>query len=193
MNRRTFLKIAGMGSVSIAAGCSPESPKYLYSLVHATDDMITGQATWYAGTCRECPAGCGVLAKNREGRVVKLEGNPEHPVNRGKLCMRGQSALQAIYHPDRLTSPLRKTKDGWQPVPFSKAQAILKEKAAKAASAGGDQVRMLTEVVGESLMGLFADAMAQWQSSPPLVFEPFGYEALKTANKEIFGIDGLVS
>ena len=75
MNRRTFLKLAGLGSVSFAAGCSPESPKYLYSMVQAPEDMVTGKATWYASTCRECPAGCGVIAKNREGRVIKLEGN----------------------------------------------------------------------------------------------------------------------
>jgi molybdopterin-containing oxidoreductase family iron-sulfur binding subunit len=193
MNRRTFLKIAGMGSISIAAGCSPESPKYLYSLVHATDDMVTGQATWYASTCRECPAGCGVLAKNREGRIVKLEGNPQHPVNSGRLCMRGQAALQAVYHPDRLTTPLLKTKEGWQPIPFAKARAIFSEKASQAAGKGSNHVRMLTEVVGKSLMGLFTEAMAQWQSPPPLVFEPFGYESLKTANREIFGIEGLVS
>ena len=193
MNRRTFLKIAGMGSISVAAGCSPESPKYLYSLVHAPDDMVTGRATWYASTCRECPAGCGVWAKNREGRVVKLEGNPEHPINRGKLCMRGQSALQAVYHPDRLKSPLLKTEDGWQSIPFPKAQAILKAKTSAAAGKGTDQIRMLTEVVGDSLMGLFTEALSNWQSPAPLVYEPFGYEALKTANEAIFGIDGLVS
>ena len=113
MNRRTFLKLAGLGSVSFAAGCSPESPKYLYSLVQAPEDMVTGKATWYASTCRECPAGCGVIAKNREGRVIKLEGNPLHPVNRGRLCMRGQAALQAVYNPDRLKTPLVKDKDGF--------------------------------------------------------------------------------
>ena len=102
MNRRTFLKIAGMGSVSFAAGCSSEPEKTLYALVQAPDDMVAGKPTWYASTCRECPAGCGILAKNREGRVIKIEGNPHHPINRGKLCMRGQAALQAVYNPDRI-------------------------------------------------------------------------------------------
>ena len=89
MDRRTFLKLSGMGSVAFAAGCSPDTQKHLYTLVHAPEDMVTGEPTWYASTCRECPAGCGVLAKNREGRVIKVEGNPLHPVNRGKLCIRG--------------------------------------------------------------------------------------------------------
>jgi len=193
MNRRTFLKIAGMGSISFTAACSPESPKYLYSLVRAPEDMVTGRAEWYASTCRECPAGCGILAKNREGRIVKLEGNPEHPVNRGKLCMRGQAALQAVYHPDRLKTPLIRSGQGWQPIAFSKAEGILKQKAAAAAGGGPNRVRLLTEAVGESLMGLFSEAMTAWGSAPPLVFEPYSYEALKTANRDIFGIDGLVS
>ena len=111
MNRRTFLKLTGMGSISLAVGCSP-AEKHLYTLVQAPDDMVTGKAQWYASTCRECPAGCGILAKNREGRIVKLEGNPQHPINQGKLCIRGQAAPQGIYNPDRL-----KTATG-NPYPF---------------------------------------------------------------------------
>ena len=85
MDRRTFLKIAGMGSLAIASSCTPESDKKLFSLVQAPEDMVTGNTSWYASTCRECPAGCGILAKNREGRIVKLEGNPLHPINMGSL------------------------------------------------------------------------------------------------------------
>ena len=145
MDRRTFLKIAGMGSVAITAGCTSEADKTLFSLVHAPDDMVTGKAAWYATTCRECPAGCGIIAKNREGRVIKIEGNPLHPINCGKLCMRGQSALQRIYHPDRIKTPLLKAKETWQPISFSKALALLKDKAAGAATKGSNRVRMPIE------------------------------------------------
>ena len=193
MNRRTFLKLASLSSVSFAAGCSPESPKHLYSLVQAPDNMVTGKATWYASTCRECPAGCGVIARNRESRAVKLEGNPLHPLNRGKLCMRGQAALQAVYHPDRLRSPLLREKDGFTPIGFEQARALLKEKAWAAARKGPDRVRLLTETVGESQTALFQTALRNWNSRPPLVYEPYAYEALKTANREVFGVDGLVS
>ncbi len=192
MNRRTFLKIAGMGSISLAAGCSP-SEKNLFSLVHAPDDMVTGKATWYASTCRECPAGCGIMAKNREGRVIKVEGNPLHPINKGKLCMRGQAALQAIYNPDRIKTPLLKEKNGWQPISFAKAQSMLKYKTHDAAQKGSDRVRMLTEVVGNSQLALFTDALKQWNASAPLIFEPFAYETQKTANEAVFGRKELVS
>jgi molybdopterin-containing oxidoreductase family iron-sulfur binding subunit len=192
MNRRTFLKIAGMGSISLAAGCSP-SEKNLFSLVHAPDDMVTGKAIWYASTCRECPAGCGILAKNREGRVIKIEGNPLHPINKGKICMRGQAALQAIYNPDRIKTPLLREKDEWKPISFSKAQALLKYKTHDAAQNGPDRIRMLTEVIGESLLGLFSDALNNWNAQAPLVFEPFAYESLKTANEKVFGRNELPS
>ncbi|MBW2407987.1 MAG: 4Fe-4S dicluster domain-containing protein [Deltaproteobacteria bacterium] len=193
MDRRTFLKIAGIGSVAITAGCTSEADKTLFSLVHAPDDMVTGKAACYATTCRECPAGCGIIAKNREGRIIKIEGNPLHPINNGKLCMRGQSALQRVYHPDRIKTPLIKDKETWRPMSFSKALALLKNKVAGAAKKGPNRVRMLTEIEGESLLKLFAQSLEKWRSSGPLVFEPFAYESLKSANEKVFGLNGLVS
>jgi molybdopterin-containing oxidoreductase family iron-sulfur binding subunit len=193
MKRRTFLKIAGMGSLSFAAGCTSEPEKTLYSLIEAPDDMVTGKASWYASTCRECPAGCGILAKNREGRVIKVEGNPLHPINRGKLCMRGQAALQGVYNPDRINTPLLREKDGWRPLSFPAAEALLKNRALVASKNGEDRVRMVTEVVGETLMRLFSESLAQWKSGRPLVFEPYAYEFLRTANQKVFGVDGLIS
>ena len=192
MNRRTFLKIAGMGSISFAFGCNPPQ-KNLFSLVQAPDDMVTGKATWYASTCRECPAGCGILAKSREARIVKIEGNPLHPINKGKLCMRGQAALQGMYNPDRLKTAMLKENGQWQSLSFSKAESILKTKAAQAAQKGQNRVHMLTETVGNTLMSLFTATLQNLNSQPPLVFEPYAYESLKTANEKVFGVDGLVS
>ena len=191
MNRRTFLKIAGMGSVSLAAGCGSKPEKNLYALVEAPEDMVTGTATWYASTCRECPAGCGVLAKNREGRVIKLEGNPAHPINAGRLCMRGHAALQGVYNPDRITTPLLREKDRWMPLGFAEAESLLREKATAAAAKGPDRVRMVSEVTGDALLSLFSRSLARWHSKPPLVFEPLAYESLKTANQHTFGVAGL--
>ena len=193
MNRRTFLKIAGLGSISITSACSSQPDETLYSLVHAPDDMVTGQATWYASTCRECPAGCGVLAKNREGRIIKVEGNPLHPINKGKLCIRGQAAVQAIYNPDRILKPMLKEAGKWHAITFRQAEAILRGKAKQAAEKGYNRVRMITEVVGDTLHALFTDALKKWKSEAPLVFESFAYESLKTANREVFGVDGLPS
>lgn len=187
MKRRTFLKLAGMGSVSFALGCGAESDKTLFSLVKAPDDMVTGRANFYASTCRECPAGCGILVKNREGRAIKIEGNPLHPINRGKLCMRGQAALQGVYHPDRLKGPLLKDQGQWRNISFEKAQTLLTQKIQTAAGNGTDRIQLLTELVGESLSSLFKTAMAAWRSDEPVVFEPLACDAQKTANYYCFG------
>ncbi len=176
-----------MGSVAFAGGCSAKSEDNLFSMVQATDDMVTGKEAWYASTCRECPAGCGVLAKNREGRIIKLEGNPLHPVNRGALCIRGQAALQGLYNPDRLRMPQLRIDDGWQEIPYYKAEALIRQKAGLAANHGADRIAMVTETVGQTQLDLFTTVLHQFGCAPPVVFEPLAYEALKFAHQQIFG------
>ncbi|MGE5590693.1 MAG: molybdopterin-dependent oxidoreductase [Bacillota bacterium] len=61
--------------------------------------------------CEMCVWRCGVDARVRDGVVVKLEGNPDHPANRGKLCPRGNAGLQVLYDPDRLKFPLMRVGD----------------------------------------------------------------------------------
>src|SRR5512145_657220 len=92
-DRRDFLKLVGIGVAGAASGCAPPAEKLIPYLVAPTD-ILPGVPYWYASTCRECPAGCGVRIKAREGRAIKIEGNPDHPVNQGRLCARGQAALQ---------------------------------------------------------------------------------------------------
>ena len=192
MKRRTFLKIAGLGSISLA-GCTAQPEKNLYALINAIEDGVTGRATWYASTCRECPAGCGILVKNREGRITKIEGNPFHPINKGKLCIRGQAALQGVYNPRRLKAPLMKENGAFRPISYKEAESIIAKKASQAALNGKHRVRMISEMVGEPLLDVFNQSLMKWNSKGALVFEPFAYESLKTANKIVFGIDGLPS
>ncbi len=187
MDRRTFLKTAGIGSVAFAAGCNAHPERHIYSLVRMPEDMVTGEPTWYASTCRECPAGCGVLAQNREGRVIKLEGNPLHPVNQGKLCARGHAALQGLYHPDRPLKPLLKTKEGWQVITIDKATALLQQHMIQAATNGANRIAMLTEVVGRDQLTLFEAVLSMHRTQGPHIFEPFAFESLKFAHAQMFG------
>ena len=121
ISRRDFLKLASVGAATTAVltGCGPASryvkrepyskmPEYTYN----------GLSTYYATTCRECAAGCGLHVKTREGRAIKLEGNPAHPVNAGKLCAHGQSALQGLYNPGRVKTPKARQADGIWAVSF---------------------------------------------------------------------------
>ena len=97
LSRRQFLKTLGLAGSATLAGCSGPV-RYLIPYVTPPEDIVPGEATWYASTCRECPAGCGMLVKNRDGHVIKVEGNPQHPVNTGRLCPRaglGSGTIQS--------------------------------------------------------------------------------------------------
>jgi anaerobic selenocysteine-containing dehydrogenase len=110
IKRRTWIKAAAAALASAALpGCKPQIHTLVPYLL-PDDEIVPGVADWYASTCGECPAGCGVLVRTMEGRAKKIEGNPEHPVNQGKLCARGQAAVQSLYHPDRLHEPLRRNR-----------------------------------------------------------------------------------
>ena len=104
LDRRDFLKIVGL-SAGAAATVACDPPEKLIPYVIQPEEITPGIAVNYASTCQECPVGCGLHVKTREGRPIKFEGNPEHPVNKGKLCGRGQVGVSRAYHPDRITGP----------------------------------------------------------------------------------------
>jgi len=109
MKRRQFLKLSGaMAAGGALSSCQGNAGELIPLLVPPDDGSIPGVADYYASTCLQCPAGCGIHVRVFEGRARKVEGNPEHPVNRGRLCARGQAALQELYHPDRVTSPMQR-------------------------------------------------------------------------------------
>lgn len=58
--------------------------------------------------CRACIANCGVLATVKNGRVVSLRGNPEDPMSKGRMCAKGLSGIQALYHPNRNKYPMKR-------------------------------------------------------------------------------------
>jgi menaquinone reductase, molybdopterin-binding-like subunit len=124
MERRNFIKISALSSAVVALD-SCGSPDHQLIRFIPEDELIPGIATWKPSLCTLCGAGCGLLVRVMEGEAEvlrngqkgvvkmglakKLEGNPHHPVNLGKLCPRGQAGLQVVYHPDRLRNPLKRS------------------------------------------------------------------------------------
>ena len=68
--------------------------------------------TWDKGVCRFCGVGCGLQIATKGERVVAVKGDPDSPVNRGLLCVKGYANAQILYGEDRLTRPLLRMKDG---------------------------------------------------------------------------------
>ena len=76
-------------------------------------------------TCSICQIGCGILAHVDGGKVIKVEGDPENPLNEGVLCPKGLASLDYLYHPDRLQRPLKRLGErgegNWAPISWDEA------------------------------------------------------------------------
>ncbi len=101
--RRDFIKMAGA-----VAGGGIGTGRLLPSVL-ASNDGADPQAESTATICEMCHWYCGAIARVVDGRVVKLEGNPNHPHSRGKLCARGHAGIGLLYDPDRVMTPLIRT------------------------------------------------------------------------------------
>jgi formate dehydrogenase major subunit len=109
VTRRQFFKIcaAGAGGSSLAMlGFAPEE-----ALAEVREFKLA-RATETRNTCPYCSVGCGILmyslgdkAKNAHAEIIHIEGDPDHPVNRGTLCPKGAGLLDFVRSPDRLTHP----------------------------------------------------------------------------------------
>jgi anaerobic selenocysteine-containing dehydrogenase len=141
LTRRDFLKVAatavgtataleGMSYMAegIQTGTLPES------IVTAANEVIV------PGVCTLCSAGCGILARVADGNVVKLEGNPMHPVNGGALCPKGQAAPELLYNPDRVAGPMKRKGDRgggqWESISWDEAIRSVADKLKALRDAG---------------------------------------------------------
>lgn len=136
IKRRDFLKVLGASSAGATmAGCGPSEVEKLLPYVVQPEEITPGVATWYATTCG-CPHGCGLWVRTREGRAVKIEGNPDHPISQGSVCLQGHASLQHLYNPDRFAGPMIREGDRFRQGSWDEAERLLAAKLGQAASAG---------------------------------------------------------
>ena len=94
MNRRDLMRVFGLSAAAGASSCVRRPAEKAIPYVNQPVDHIIGVPTYYASTCGGCSAGCGIVAKTKEGRVTKLEGSPKHYLTEGALCGLGQAQVQ---------------------------------------------------------------------------------------------------
>jgi molybdopterin-containing oxidoreductase family iron-sulfur binding subunit len=106
-SRRGFLKAAGFAFAGAAlTGCSRAPVEKAMPYLAQPEGLVAGRAQYYASTCAACTAGCGLLVKVRDGRPVKLEGNPVQAISRGATCAVGQASILGLYDSLRLKHPM---------------------------------------------------------------------------------------
>jgi len=109
VSRRTFVKVSGAATGGVAymhyfGGLSLLAPRAAEAQEALTED-------WIPTTCWIGKQDCGILARRINGRVVKLEGHPDHPRNRGTLCPKGVTQITSMYDYNRVKAPLVRTNE----------------------------------------------------------------------------------
>ncbi|GBD11273.1 Menaquinone reductase, molybdopterin-binding-like subunit [bacterium HR23] len=185
ITRRDLLKLAGAGALGAIAfnGCRiPDKELRVESPVALPEDTVTGRENWYATLCQQCGAGCGIVVRVIEGRAKKIEGNPDHPLNAGKTCARGQAGVQALYHPDRLHTPLLYG----QPVDWETAMGQLVSQIQQ----NRGRIFLATNPLRGHIAAV-AQAFIQAAGGTLMAYEPLEDTVLRTAVKRLFGQDTL--
>src|SRR5688572_1248293 len=207
MDRRHFIKLTAITGTSAALTACGNPENQVIRFI-PEDDFVPGVATWKPSICPLCSAGCGVIARVMEGDAEvfrngqagvirmglakKLEGNPEDPISQGKLCARGQAAIQVTYHPDRLDKPRKRSgeRGSGQYADISWDEAI-KELTGQldALVAANDQksLALLTKPRHGRRLELIAQLLQRYGAPVPVTFELFSDEVLRRANAISFG------
>lgn len=119
----------------------------------SADTEIVRTTVWSAGP--GCHGTCGVLAHIRNGKLTKIEGDPDHPWNQGRLCARCLAMTQYIYHPDRLTRPLKRVgergEDKWQEISWEEAFDLIEARMKKIREEFGPQSAVFSMGTGRDI------------------------------------------
>jgi molybdopterin-containing oxidoreductase family iron-sulfur binding subunit len=195
-NRRDFLKAAGFTFAgALLGGCQRAPVEEAIAPLSQPEELVFREASYFASTCGACSAGCGMLVKACDGRPIKLEGNPDHPVSKGGLCAAGQASLLGLYDRLRLQEP---RKDGSEAA-WDEIDRDIRAQLDAVRRRGG-AVRVLTGTITSPttlavvrrFLGGFADARHAHRATtePPglVVYDPVSCSAILDAHERTHGI-----
>jgi anaerobic selenocysteine-containing dehydrogenase len=208
MKRRDFLKTGGLAGTAglILDGCG--KPQQLIPLLVSEPQFAPGEEGWIRSICQQCSAGCGITVRVMQGESIrtidgqqkriktvqakKIEGNPDHPISMGGTCARGQAGVQALYHPDRIQTPLKRSgargSGQYQAVGWKEAQDALVAQLQQLQSAP-QSLAMLTGRANRGSMGTVVERFASGYGATSVVsYDPFDPAAIRKAMELTTGV-----
>ena len=180
VSRRDFLTIMGASMAMASFACARRPVNKIIPYVVQPQELTPGVPLYYASSWK----GHGIVVKTREGRPIKLEGNEEHPINRGSISAQAHASLLNLYDPDRLKAPMKGAKGG------SKSATHWGEVDAGVVAALKDSrhVRIVSyPCVGESSRRAMKEFMSAFADAKWLEVDPLGMDELADAQSEAYG------
>jgi MoCo/4Fe-4S cofactor protein with predicted Tat translocation signal len=181
--RRDFLAVMGFSLTAATLACSRAPVEKAIPFLNNPEELVPGVPNWYATTCGGCSAGCSLLVKTRDGRPIKVEGNPDSPLFGGGTCAVGQATVLSLYDEDRLRGPQ------WlgRPASWAEVDAHIRQRLSATATREGRIVLLSKTLTGPStraIVGRWADAFPTFQH---VVYEPRSLSALRRAYAHAHG------
>lgn len=195
VSRREFLQIMGICGVGTALpGCDvattvtiEEGKEDIVAYLNPGEYVVPGVGVWYASTCLQCPALCGIHGRVREGRVLKLEGNPDSPVSHGKCCQMGQAGLQNHFNPDRLLNPMIRHDGKLVESDWQTALELIKKHIGPTTELSKDQIAWFTGNVSGHQRVLIESHLKTLNSKQHFLHETVNNSVWQAACKEQLG------
>ena len=184
LNRRDWLKATAGGSVGLALGGLIDMP----AVEAAVQQLKLANVSEFTTSCNFCSCGCGMVASVRDGKLLAMEGDYDHIVNRGALCVKGISMFATHTSPNRLTTPRYRApgSDQWQDISWDEAIAKVAQKVRKTR----DETWIATEKVDAPELAVDRAAGDRIQSAPSFVSQAGGPREVPVNRTDAMGFMG---
>jgi molybdopterin-containing oxidoreductase family iron-sulfur binding subunit len=189
LSRRKFLALVGASAALAGAGCSDYRDKgEIIPYTKMPVNTVVGKPKYYSSTYNYGSQSHGILIKTREGRPVKVDGNPDHPVNKGKINAIVQASVLNLYDPDRLQNPMKKSRGGeflkttWQQADQEIISALNANPSQKIAIIAG-------KILSPTAKKVLDDFSAAYQNTKIYSFELYNENIRNLAWKKCYGTD----
>jgi Fe-S-cluster-containing dehydrogenase component/anaerobic selenocysteine-containing dehydrogenase len=184
VSRRTFLEALGYSSLALVLGGCRAPQQKIVPYLKQPVEFTPGVASWFASVCGGCSRNCGTLVKVRDGRPIKLEGNPDHPISQGGLCALAHAQVFGLYDPDRLRQPqIGSQAASWNQID---EQVITKLNAIRN---NGGKVRILTApIASPTSREVIQNFLAQFKDGKHISYKAVSDDAIRQAHLRSHGV-----
>ena len=177
------------GATMTAVSCDSDPVEKLIPLLVPPHDYVPGESIHYATTCQECSAACGLVVRTREGRAIKAEGNPAHPLSKGRICAQGQSIMQGLYSPSRAKGPVYVVDGLRKAIRWADGISLLISKLKPLMEQKGGRLLYIGTPKSGTMPKLLSSWMDQIGGGISLELDLMSVNSIKSANRLCFGQD----